>query len=124
MVDLDANDFSPEPFSQLTEWDGHASSVDGRLALRASLPAAMQPKPLVGILPNVVLDHPGEQGGIGNGIRLHISTGANAKWGSKSQYVLVACLFPEQKAGQDTSAGFHGNPRHAVSSTSGLTKKL
>src|SRR5271163_1625680 len=86
-------DFRAKPFSQLTQRDGHDSSVDGSFALRAGLPAAMHPKPLIRVLANVVLDHLREQGGMGKDIGLRIFVGWQVEGGAEAQYVLLRCLF-------------------------------
>src|SRR5580658_4100574 len=120
----DAIDFGTELVSQLTERDGHGSSVDGGFAPRTCLPTSMYPEPLVWVPANVLLDHPGEQGSMGKGVRLGIVADRQIEPGAEAKHVLLCRLVPQQESRQDFCSGLHGHPRQARTGASRMAKEV
>src|SRR5271155_1170136 len=103
---------------------GMVSSVDGGFALRTCLPTSMHPEPLIRVLANVLLDHPGEQGSMRKGVCLGIVADRQIKPGAEAKHVLLCRLVPKQEPGQHLSSGLHGHPRQARTGASGMAKEV
>src|ERR1035441_6194292 len=80
-------------------------SVDWRLAGRAGLPAAVHPEPLRGVAADGVLQYGVEAGGVGGGVGFGVAGGGQCDFGIEVEDVATLGLVPEEKAGEDGSAG-------------------
>src|ERR1019366_1202662 len=83
--------------------------VQGRLAGRASFPAAVDPEPLVGIAADEVFDDLGEFRGIGHDIGLVVAGANQLHGGIEAQDIFSQLRIPHRKAGDYGGVGAQGN---------------
>src|SRR5882724_9207897 len=99
-------------------------SIQRGRALRARLPAAMHPKPLVGIFPHVVLNHLGEQLRVGDDVGFQIAASDQFESRIEAQPVLAEGLIPEGETRYHRRIGTQRNTGQTASRACGDSKKI
>src|ERR1700761_2774537 len=86
-----------------------SARVNGSLAFGASLPPAVNPEPLAGILSNVLLNDGSKAGSVFQGVALVVSGGSLLDLRAEVQDVFLLPLLPKHKAGQHSRPRFQGD---------------
>src|SRR5271166_595067 len=100
------------------------SSIQRWLAWWARLPAAVDPEPLVGILPDDVFDYFREFCGVSRDVCFVIGGADQLDGGTKAQDVFAQCLIPNGKAGDDSGVGAQRNSRQATGGAGWDTEEI
>src|SRR5207248_3875648 len=103
---------------------GAASSINRSVPWRPCLPAAVHPKPLLGMLANTALDGLGKQRGVADGVGFGIASLDQVERWSERDLVLANGGVPDGECRYNCRSGLQGDAREATGGAGGNAEKI